>query len=87
MPSNTQPTSIVTSAPQASVPRMSMRAGIGERHAGVEQRVGLRALVEPLELGQLAHRVDAERLDDARRRATSRSRTPSFRASAMTSVR
>ena len=39
-------------APQVSVPRMSMRAGIGERHAGVEQRVGLRALIEALEVAR-----------------------------------
>src|SRR5207249_1280026 len=45
--------------------------GVGQRHARVEQHAGLRALVEPLELRQIALAVDAERFHQvfrARRR-------------------
>jgi hypothetical protein len=67
VPSNTHPTSIATSA--AAVERAADvdAIGIGESTPGVEQRIGLRALIQPLEHGELAHRVDAERLDHVRR--------------------
>ena len=54
---------------------------VGQRDPRVEQRVGLRALVAPLEVRELAHRVDAERLDDvAGARRLDRYASPSARA-------
>ena len=87
MPSNTQPTSIVDVRAAGERAADVDAIGVGERHARVEQRVGLRALVAPLEVRQLAHRVDAERFDHVRRHATSRSARLPCAPCAMTSVR
>jgi len=50
-------TSIATSRPQARVPRTSQRDGIGERHALFHERIGELALVDALQLRELAAAV------------------------------